>query len=429
MDTVLIVGGGAREHALLKALLRSDRAICTFAYPGNPGMESDGCMLIDRKIDSWKDLAEWASDNDVNLTIVGPEQPLCEGIVDEFRKHGLTIFGPTAAAARIEGSKHFAKSLMKKYGIPTAAFESFTSKSDAEKYLEKTGAPVVVKASGLAAGKGAIVCDTLQEAKDALSDIFDKKVFGEAGATVIIEEKMFGEEASVFAITDGKSYKILPVSQDHKPAFDGDKGPNTGGMGAYAPAPLVDSAMLLRIEKEIIAPVLKAMEKEKSLYQGLLYAGVMITEQGPKVVEFNCRFGDPETEAVLPLVQCDWFDLFSACSSGRLSKVNWTVKKGACVTVIMASGGYPGTYKKGEVINGLEEAEHGSENVDVYQAGTILDNEGRLVTNGGRVLAVSAYGESLEAAVKAAYEYTVKINFKGAHYRKDIAAKGLARKQ
>jgi phosphoribosylamine--glycine ligase len=287
----------------------------------------------------------------------------------------------------------------------------------------------VVKASGLAAGKGAIVCDTAQEAKTVLEDIFDKKIFGEAGATVIIEEKLFGEEASVFAVTDGRTYKILPVSQDHKPVFDGDKGPNTGGMGAYAPAPVVDNAMLKRIEDEVISPVLKAMEKEKSLYQGLLYAGIMITAEGPKVIEFNCRFGDPETEAVLPLVQCDWFDLFSACgNSGRLQDVKWSIKPGACVTVIMASGGYPGSYKKGELISGLEEAEHGSENVDVYQAGTVINDNGELVTNGGRVLAVSAYGSNLEEAVKSAYEYTAKINFKGAHYRKDIAAKGLARK-
>jgi len=427
LDSVLIVGGGGREHAILKALLRSDRPLCTYAYPGNPGMESDGCTIVEEKISSWKDLAAWAEENEINLTIVGPEQPLVDGIVDEFRKRQLTIFGPTKAAAQIEGSKHFAKTLMRTYGIPTAAFESFTDKESALKYLRKTGVPVVVKASGLAAGKGAIVCDTMKEAEQALDDMFERKVFGDAAATVIIEEKLIGEEASVFALSDGKHYKILPVSQDHKPVFDGDKGPNTGGMGAYAPAPQVDAAMLARIEQEIIAPTLAAMTKEKLPYQGLLYAGVMITAAGPKVVEFNCRFGDPETEAVLPLVHCDWFDALSACAAGRLAEVQWTVKKGACVTVILASKGYPGHYEKGKVIIGVEEVEHGDANVDIYHAGTKLNDRGELVTNGGRVLAVSAWGASLKDAVATAYENVAKIRFEGMQYRKDIAAKGLAR--
>jgi phosphoribosylamine--glycine ligase len=427
MDSVLIVGSGGREHALLKALLRSDRPLCTFAYPGNPGMEADGCTLVDKKIASWTHLADWAEQNDIDCTVVGPEIPLVEGIVDEFRGRKLTVFGPTQGAAQIEGSKHFAKTLMAKYGIPTAAFESFTNKDDALAYLEKTGAPIVVKASGLAAGKGAIVCDTMDEAKTALADMFDSKAFGDAASTVVLEEKMTGEEASVFVLTDGKDYKILPVAQDHKAIFDGDKGPNTGGMGAYAPAPLVDKPLLRRIENEVIVPTLEAMAKEGVPYQGLLYAGLMMTDSGPKVVEFNCRFGDPETQAVLPLVECDWFELFTACAKGKLAKVDWAIKDAACVTVVCASKGYPGAYEKGKVIQGVEEAEHGSANVDVYQAGTKTNDRGELVTNGGRVLAVSAWDETLHDAVVTAYEYVAKINFDGVTYRKDIAAKGLKR--
>jgi phosphoribosylamine--glycine ligase len=426
LDTVLIVGSGGREHALLKALLRTDRPLCTYAYPGNPGMEADGCILVDRKIDSWEDLADWAEENEVELTVVGPEVPLVEGIVDIFSARGLAVFGPTASAARIEGSKEFAKNLMKKHGIPTAAFETFTGKDEALAYLEKHGAPIVVKASGLAAGKGAIVCDTMEEARDALGKVFDDRAFGEAGSTVVLEEKMVGEEASVFALTDGRDYRLLPVSQDHKPAFDGDRGPNTGGMGAYAPAPLVDEALLTRIEEEIIKPTLSAMEKEGARYRGLLYAGVMVTDEGPKVVEFNCRFGDPETQAVLPLVECDWYAAFMACAKGRLSEVAWTVRPLSCVTVVLASGGYPGRYEKGKAISGVEEADHNTETVDVYHAGTKMV-DGKLVTGGGRVLAVSAWGPTLEDAVATAYEHVAKIDFEDRMFRHDIAAKGLKR--
>ena len=427
MDSVLIIGGGGREHALLKALLRSDRALCTYAYPGNTGMEDDGCMIVDKTIDSWEDLADWALQNDIDLTVVGPEVPLVEGIVDIFKNAGLTIFGPTKAAAQIEGSKYFSKNLMKKYNIPTASFETFTDKKTALKYLEAKGAPIVVKASGLAAGKGAIVCDTKKEAEDALKLIFDKKAFGDAGSTVILEEKMVGEEASVFALTDGKDYKVLPVSQDHKPIFDGDKGPNTGGMGAYAPAPLVDDAMLKRIESDIIKPTLDAMAEEGALYTGLLYAGIMITEEGPKVVEYNCRFGDPETQAVLPLVECDWFKILGSCAKGTLSSVKWRIKDGSCVTVVLASGGYPGKYEKGITISGVDTAEWNKSNIDVYHAGTKRNNEKELVTNGGRVLAVSAWSETLEEAIALAYEGAACIDFEGRYFRRDIGAKGLAR--
>jgi phosphoribosylamine--glycine ligase len=427
MDSVLIVGGGGREHALLKALLRCDRALCTYAYPGNPGMEADGCMLVDSKIGSWKDLARWAEENEIDLTVVGPEQPLVEGIVDEFMKRKLRIFGPSKAAAQIEGSKHFAKNLMKKYRIPTAEFVSVTSKKDAVRHIDKAGTPIVVKASGLAAGKGAIVCETRQEALDAVDDMFEKNVFGDAASTVILEEKMTGEEASVFVLTDGAEFRLLPVSQDHKPVFDNDRGPNTGGMGAYAPAPVVDEAMTERISREIISPVLSALRKEHAGYTGLLYAGIMLTAHGPKVVEFNCRFGDPETQAVLPLVECDWFEVLSACCTGDLSKVRLKVRELACAAVVCASKGYPGAYPKGLEIGGVDEVEHGSDNVDVYQAGTKRDANGTLVTSGGRVLAVSGWAPTLREAVDTVYRNINKIHFDGMHYRNDIAAKGLAR--
>lgn len=427
MDTVLLVGSGGREHAILKALMRSERPLCTYAYPGNPGIEDNGCMLVRQEIKNWEDLADYAVKNEIDLTVVGPEVPLVEGIVDVFKKRGLTIFGPTQAAARIEGSKQFAKDLMKKYHIPTASFETFTNKESAVEYLKKVGAPVVVKVSGLAAGKGAIVCDTLQEAHDALKDIFDKGIFGDAGNCVILEEKMVGEEASIFALTDGKTYKLLPPSQDHKAIYEGDRGPNTGGMGAYAPAPLIDAAMLSRIEREIIRPTLDAMQKEGCLYQGVLYVGVMVTEAGPKVVEFNCRFGDPETQAILPLVECDWFEVLSACAKGNLADVDLTIKDLCCATVVLASKGYPGPVDKGKIITGIDEAERSKTNVDVYQAGTGRNAKGELLTNGGRVLAVSAWSGTLEGAVKTAYENVEKISFEGKTFRKDIAAKGIAR--
>jgi phosphoribosylamine---glycine ligase len=427
MNTVLIVGGGGREHALQKALLRSDHPLCMYAYPGNPGMERDGCTIVEKKISSWNELADWAEETGIDLTIVGPEIPLVQGIVDIFQKRNLAIFGPSKAAAQLEGSKAFSKNLMKKYDIPTAAFEVFTGKKQALDYLKKKGAPIVVKVSGLAAGKGAIVCDTMAEAEKALDEIFDKKAFGEAGAEVVLEEKMIGEEASVFVLTDGKHHKILPVAQDHKAIFDGDKGPNTGGMGAYSPAPLVDKALLHRIETEIVIPTLKAMEHENARYRGLLYVGVMVTSEGPKVVEYNCRFGDPETQAVVPLVDTDWYEALAACANGRLGSIKWTVNPGYCINVVLASQGYPGAYEKGKAISGLDEAEHSKPTCDVYHCGTALDREGKFVTNGGRVVGVSAWAETLADAISIAYEGVAEIDFEGKTFRKDIGAKGLAR--
>jgi phosphoribosylamine--glycine ligase len=440
IDSVLIVGGGGREHALLKALLRSDRALCVFAYPGNPGMERDGCVIVDQEIADWGDLAQWAVMNGVNLTVVGPEAPLAEGLVDIFKKEGLLVFGPTKAAAQIESSKAFAKKLMKKYGIPTAGFEIFNSKSKALAYVEEKGTPIVVKVSGLAAGKGAIICETLDDAKRALEEIFDKKSFGAAGNEVVIEEMMSGPEASVFVLTDGKGYKILPVAQDHKRLGDGDTGPNTGGMGAYAPAGVVNAEIMSRVEKEIIVPTLAALEKEKARYRGLLYIGLMITADGPKVVEYNCRFGDPETQAVLPLVHCDWYEAFSQCAGARgdVSGIKWKVDPGYCVAVVMAGKGYPGKTAKGKIISGIDAAE--AKSADICFAGIATDKKDekndmdemddnntkkKYATAGGRVLAVAAKGKTLQEAITNTYKAVAEIKFEGAVYRKDIGAKGL----
>jgi phosphoribosylamine--glycine ligase len=427
MDSVLIIGGGGREHAILKALLRTERALCTYAYPGNPGMVDDGCQLVDKQIEGWADLADWSLANGIDLVVVGPEIPLVEGIVDVFTEKGIPIFGPNRAAARIEGSKEFSKNLMRKYGIPTADFGVFTDKSSALDYLSRKGAPIVVKASGLAAGKGAVVCDTMAEAQDTLRSMFDDRIFGDAAGSVVMEAKMIGEEASVFVLSDGVTHRILPVAQDHKRIGDGDTGPNTGGMGAYAPAPLIDRAMLDRIDREIIVPTLNAMRSDGTPYHGLLYVGVMLTPDGPKVVEFNCRFGDPETQAVLPLVKCDWFEVFKACATGRLSSVKWEILPRSCVAVVLASRGYPGTYEKGVPIAGIADAERGRSHTDVYHCGTARNADGALVTNGGRVLAVSSVGDSLQQAVDLAYAAADCIQFDGKTMRRDIAARGLAR--
>ena len=429
LKKALIVGSGGREHALVKALLRSNEPLCLYSYPGNPGMEDDGCMLIGAEVTTWEELANWASAHEISLTIVGPEVPLVEGIVDLFRSRGLPIFGPTAAAARIEGSKAFSKELMKRYGIPTAAFELFGDHESARAWVEEHGAPVVVKADGLAAGKGAIVCNTQQEALAALARIFDDREFGEAGASVVLEEKLYGEEASVFVLADGATYRILPVSQDHKAVGEGDCGPNTGGMGAYAPAPVVDAQLLNEIESTIVVPVLRAMSEEGCPYTGLLYCGIMVTDAGPQVIEFNCRFGDPETQAVLPLVECNWYDVLHAASCGRLAATSWSILPGACVAVVLAARGYPGPYAKGAVLHGITEAQRGREGLDVCHAGTARGANGELVTAGGRVLAVCSRGATLEEAIAKAYEAAAEITFDGVFCRKDIGAKGLARQK
>lgn len=425
-NTVLIVGNGGREHALLNAVLRSGRDISAFAYPGSCGMEQDGCISVKADISNWNDLAAWSKSNGVDLVIVGPELPLTEGIVDIFNEFGIPAFGPSKLAAQLEGSKHFSKEIMKKYGIPTAEYTTVTDRISAEAYLGKVGAPIVIKVSGLAGGKGAIVCETQADIDAAVEEIYGKNTFGDAANQVVIEEMMYGEEASVFVVSDGEGYKILPVAQDHKRIFDNDKGPNTGGMGAYAPAPVVTADILAVIETEIVKPTLKAMVSEGIPFKGLLFVGIMLTPKGPKVVEYNCRFGDPETESVLQMVECDWFQLFLSTSLGGVENVQWKVRSGFTSTVILASAGYPASSSKGQVITGTEEA-NAIENVNVYHAGTAINDSGELITNGGRVLAVTAYGTTLAESIDRAYFAVSKISFDGMQFRKDIGHKGLAR--
>ena len=419
---VLVVGGGGREHVLVWKVLRSPQVDQVVAAPGNAGIgEVAECAEVEAEdIDGLLRLAEGEK---VDLTIVGPEAPLALGIVDRFRDAGLKIFGPTKEAAKIESSKVFAKELMAKYGIPTASFEVFDDPNRARDYIRKAGTPIVVKADGLAAGKGSIVCRTLDEAYGAVERIMEEKEFGDAGNLIVVEEMLVGEEASILAITDGEAIKPLLPSQDHKPVYDGDRGPNTGGMGAYAPAPVVTEEVARTVMEGILRPAVEGMAKEGTEYRGVLYAGLMITREGPKVLEFNCRFGDPESQAVLPLFEGDLVDVLEATIEGRLEEAEVRNSQEAAVCVVLASGGYPGKYKKGKVIEGLDELEN-MEDVLVFHAGT-AKRDGKLVTNGGRVLGVTALGPDIPRAIERAYEAVAKVHFEGMHYRRDIGRKAL----
>lgn len=423
---ILVIGSGGREHALAKALTQSPRTTALFAAPGNPGTAHVGTN-VDLESDDLDALVSFAETEDIDLTIVGPERPLVEGVVDRFEEEGLPIVGPTAAAARLEGSKAFADHFMDRHGIPTASFRTFdASKYEAASaYLDEVGAPIVVKADGLAGGKGAYVCSTLEEAHDALDEIVQDRAFGSAGDQVVIEERMEGEEVSVFALTDGTDDVVLTPSQDHKPIGEGGTGPNTGGMGAFAPAPLLDQGLLTRIRREIIEPTLEGMQAEGTPYRGVLYCGLMITSEGPKVVEFNCRLGDPEAQVVLPLLETDLVDVFEHLVDGNLGDVSLDVATGAAACVVLASDGYPIEYETGFEITGIEEAER-LPDVSVIQAGTHRRDDGVLVTDGGRVLGVTARGHDLPEALERAYEGVDLIQFQGKTYRRDIGEKGLA---
>jgi phosphoribosylamine--glycine ligase len=426
---ILIIGSGGREHALAWAVARSTTNPHLFIAPGNAGTALIGENIPIQATDI-EALLQFAHDEQIDLTIVGPEQPLVMGMVDAFEEAGLRIVGPSAAAARLEGSKAFSKAFMQQYDIPTAAYRTFSAEAynDAKAYLQEQGVPIVIKASGLAAGKGAIVCETLAAAVEALDHIMLDRAFGAAGDEVVIEAFMRGEEASVFALTDGTHYRLLATAQDHKRIGEGDTGPNTGGMGAYAPAPVMDEALLSRVCNEIIEPTLAGMRAEGCLYKGILYVGLMMTAEGPKVVEYNCRLGDPETQVVLPLVASDLAAVFMKLAEGRLDDAPLDQHAGAAACVVMASAGYPGSYEKGFAITGLEEAAS-LEEVLIFQAGTRRDAEGHLVTDGGRVLAVAARGADLATALERAYAATEHIHFEGAQYRRDIGQKGLARLQ
>jgi phosphoribosylamine---glycine ligase len=421
---VLVVGAGGREHTLTWKLAQSPRVTELLAAPGNPGIAQHArCLPI--KDDEIEALVAAALRERVDLTVVGPELPLSLGLADRFRERGLAVFGPSQAAARLESSKAFAKDLMARHGIPTARFRAFTEAGAARAWCRELGVPLVVKADGLAAGKGVIICRTLPEADAAVALCLDQAAFGAAGASVVIEEFMEGEEASFFAITDGAAILPLASAQDHKTVFDGDQGPNTGGMGAYSPAPVMDAGMTERVMAEIVRPTVAAMAKEGAPFAGFLYVGLMITRQGPRVVEFNCRFGDPECQVVIPRLAADLLPLLDAVSRGANipASVPWAPETSVCV--VMSSGGYPGAYETGRPIRGVADAE-ALPGVQVFHAGTAL-RDGALVTAGGRVLGVQALGADVRAAVDAAYTAVARIDFEGAHFRRDIARRALAR--
>ena len=417
---ILVIGSGGREHALFWKLSESPQTERIYAIPGNPGMGE----MTDIAVTDNAAILQFAKEKDIGLVVVGPEVPLMNGLVDDLEAAGIPAFGPRANAAEIEGSKSFAKDLMKKYGIPTARYEVFAEAEAARAYIRSEGAPIVVKADGLAAGKGVVVAMTEQEALDAVDAIMEHNSFGDAGASVVIEEFMEGEEASLLAFTDGTVIRPMISAQDHKRAFDGDKGPNTGGMGTYAPAPVMTPELTERAVEEILKPTISAMEKEGRAYRGCLYLGLMITADGPKVVEFNARFGDPETQVVLPLLDGDLVQIMHACAGGTLADVPIRWKDGAAVCVVLAAGGYPASYEKGNEIYGIGNAE--KLGALVFHAGTAKKN-GKIVTNGGRVLGVVGMGKDIASAVQSAYDAVDQISFKGEYHRKDIAHRALNR--
>ena len=419
---ILVVGGGGREHALAWKLAQDSSQPEVFCAPGNAGTASiaQNLAIGAEDIDG---LVNWAQENRPDLTVVGPEVPLCNGLADRLQSEGLKVFGPVKAAAQLEGSKVFSAEVMDAAGVPRAKSRVFSDAAEAVAYVRSEGAPIVIKAEGLAAGKGVTVCETVEQAEQAIEEALVGGVFGDAGARILIEECLVGQEASILALVDGEHVVMLASSQDHKRAFDGDCGPNTGGMGAYSPAPLVTDEMWPQIREQVFERTLKELNRRGITFKGVLYAGLMITAEGIKVLEFNVRFGDPETQVVLPRIKGDLLPAFMACVDGNLSEdmIEWRDEHS--VTVVMASGGYPGSYEKGKVISGLDEA-GASEGVTVFHAGTAL-KDGKVVTSGGRVLAVTALGDDLRQAVDRAYAAVREISFEGAFYRKDIAAKAL----
>lgn len=419
---VLVIGSGGREHTLVWKLRQSPRVQKVYCAPGNAGI-AQIAQCIDIPVAKIDKLVEFAREHEIGLTVVGPEAPLAAGIVDAFQAEGLPIFGPTRAAAQLEASKAFAKQIMQKYQIPTAHSQTFTDPQEALAYLEQKGAPIVVKADGLAAGKGVVVAQTLAEAKAAVEQIMVQKVFGQAGAKVVIEEFLVGEEVSVLAFTDGETVIPMVSSQDHKAVYDHDQGPNTGGMGAYSPAPVLTPALLEQVEAEILKPTIRGLRQEGIVYQGVLYAGLMITEAGPKVLEYNVRFGDPECQVVLPRLKSDLVEIMLSVLNRKLheQEIVWYDNHTACV--VMASAGYPGDYTTGQEIQGLHEVS-ALEDTYVFHAGTAKQEE-KFVTAGGRVLGVTAWARTLEAALEKAYNAVKLIKFEGAHYRKDIGQKAL----
>ncbi len=420
---VLVVGGGGREHALVWKLSRSPRVSKLYCAPGNAGI-AELAELVPVGADDVHGLVRFASQNAIDLTVIGPELPLTLGVADEFERHELRLFGPNRQAAELEGSKAFAKDLLRRCRIPTGFFSTFSDADEAHRYLEEVGAPIVVKADGLAAGKGVVICQTRREAEQAVDEILRGRLFGDAGNRVIIEEYLEGEEASFMVLVDGTTAVPLATSQDHKAAYDGDKGPNTGGMGAYSPAPVITAAMQEQIMEEIIDPLMRGLRERKVLYKGVLYAGLMIKNGRPKVLEFNARFGDPECQVIMMRLRSDLVDLLEATIDGRLDRVqiDWDRRAAACV--VLAAPGYPGTYEKGAEIHGLEDLRDWKSGV-VFHAGTAR-RDSTFVTNGGRVLGVTALGADIGAAVREAYRGVDRIHWEGMHLRRDIGHRVLA---
>ncbi|RJO63827.1 MAG: phosphoribosylamine--glycine ligase [Candidatus Omnitrophota bacterium] len=423
---VLVIGSGGREHALVWKIAQSRQVKRIFCAPGNGGI-SDLAECVNIKPEEVSELLRFAKQEKIDLTVVGPEVPLVAGIVDIFRAHQLKIFGPEKNAAQLEASKVFAKKLMKKYAVPTAAFRSFEKVAPAKEYMREQSVPIVIKADGLAQGKGVVVANSIEEAEQAIVAIMEDRIFGDAGKKIIIEECLKGQEASILVFTDGKHIIPLASSQDHKRIFEQDKGPNTGGMGAYSPAPVVNARLFQEIIDTIVEPTIKGLASEGIVYKGVLYAGVMITEQGPKALEFNVRFGDPETQAILPRLDSDLVEVMRATIEGRLNNVVLKWKEEACVCVVCASKGYPGAYEKAKEIAGLLEAGT-MKNIVVFHAGT-EKKDGKYFTSGGRVLGVTGSGITIQDAIHNVYRAVEKIAFSGMHFRRDIGQKALLLKE
>lgn len=419
---ILVIGSGGREHVLVWKIKQSTLVKKIYCAPGNAGM-ADLAECVDIKTEDIKELLKFAKNNKIDLTVVGPEAPLAAGIVDEFEKEKLKIFGPGKEAARLEGSKAFSKDLMHECNIPTAPYMIFSRIEDAHTFLEKAQYPLVVKADGLASGKGVVICKDIKTAKEAADKIMKEKIFGAAGKKIVIEDCLQGEEVSILAFCDGKHFTVLETAQDHKRIFDDDLGPNTGGMGAYSPTSLVDAELMKKIDARIIDPTLRGMKRHETPFKGILYVGLMLTADGPMVLEYNVRFGDPEVQAILPRLKSDIVEIMLACCEGKVNQIKLEWDKQYCVCVVMSSGGYPGEYNTGMEITGLEKAVKTPQTI-VFHAGTKKEGK-KIVTAGGRVLGVTSLGSTIEQTMERVYEAVEKIHFDHRFFRRDIGSKAI----